>query len=134
MTQLSLGYSADQQGRDLWKLELAWARKAVDAIGHKEVAFALDVKPSTLTDALSEREHGEGRKGLKAEWLTVIRQMAPHGMRAEWLRLVCPPLGYEPKPIEVRTPAQRLADLEALLLSKLGDVGAALVRENSRGQ
>lgn len=130
MTQLSLTYSPDDLGRAVWIDELVWARKAVDAIGHKNVAFALDVAPSTLTDALAEREAGGKRKALKGEWIAVIRHMAPVGMQLEWLRIVARPLSHEPMPIRTRTPEQRLADLERLLTTKLGDIGAALVAEN----
>lgn len=109
MTQLSLGYSPEHQGRQVWQLELDWCRRAVDAIGHKEVAYALDVKPSTLTDALCERKREDATpKGMRAEWVSVIRQMSSDGMRAEYLRLISTPLGYVPQRVRVMDPIEEL--------------------------
>ena len=89
--QLALSYDASHEGATLWQLELAWIRRAVDVIGHKEVAYALDVQPSNLTDALLERE----RKDVKAKWISTIVRMAPDEMRAEWVRLTADANGYE---------------------------------------
>lgn len=111
MTQLSLGYAPEHRGRETWRLELDWARRAVEAIGHKDVAYALDISPSTLTDALHERE----RKGIKAEWLAVIRTMSSDGMRREWLRIVGQPLGYQPERIKTMDPAEELRVTRELL-------------------
>ena len=102
--QLSLGYSPEHAGREDWRSELDWARSAVDSIGHKHVAYALDIAPSTLTDALKERDG----KGLRAEHLTIIRRLAPSGLQAEWLRIVARPLGHETNPIKTRTPEEKL--------------------------
>lgn len=114
--QLSLGYSSDEQGRQVWRALVEWARRAVDAIGHKDVAFALDVKPSTLTDALAERKREDGHvKGMRAEWMPIIAQMSGEGMRTEYVRLVCTPLGFAPQRIRVMDPAEELrATREAL--------------------
>jgi hypothetical protein len=80
VTQLSLGYAPEHQGREVWRLEIDWARRAVEAIGHKDVAFALDIAPSTLTDALHEREPlGYAPERIKtmdaAEELRVTREL-----------------------------------------------------------
>lgn len=111
MTQLSLGYAPEHCGREVWRLELDWARRAVEAIGHKDVAYALDISPSTLTDALHERE----RKGIKAEWLSVIRQMSSDGMRREWLRIVSQPLGFMPERIKTMDANEELRITRELL-------------------
>lgn len=102
--QLSLGYSPEHAAREVWRLEIDWCRRAVEAIGHKDVAFALDIAPSTLTDALHERE----RKGVKAEWMRVIVHMSSEGMRREWLRIVSRPIGFEPERIKTLDPAEEL--------------------------
>jgi len=114
--QLSLGYSTDQQGRDVWQAIVEWARRAVDAIGHKEVAYRLNLKPSTLTDALAERKRDDGtNKGMRGEWVTVIAQMSSDGMRSEYLRIVSQPLGYVPQRVRVMDPVEELrATREAL--------------------
>jgi hypothetical protein len=130
MTQLSLGYSEAERGRMVWKDALEWARALVDQLGNKVVAAELDVSPSWLADALKEREHGEGKKGLKAEHFHALLFMAPIGMRMEWLRMVCQPLGFEtPAQRKVRTPEEQLADLKQLLEARLGDVGRQLLKE-----
>lgn len=94
--QLALAYDPVHVGGDVWTAELAWLRRAVDALGHKHVAAEIDIAPSHLTDALLERE----RKAMKGEWIAKIRQMVDDGARLEWLRLVARPLGYEPERIK----------------------------------
>lgn len=89
--QLALTYDAAHVGADDWSEVLTWLRRAVDVIGHKEVAYKLDVQPSQLTDALLERE----RKDVKAKWLTTILHLAPSGMVAEFLLILLKQHGYE---------------------------------------
>jgi hypothetical protein len=126
--QLSLGYSPEHQGRETWRLEIDWACRAVAAIGHKDVAFALDIAPSTLTDALHERD----RKGVKAEWLRVIVHMSPDGMRREWLRIVSRPLGFEPERIKTMDAAEELRILRELLQRQAPVVLQAIDKELGR--
>lgn len=107
-------YDAAHAGADQWALELAWLRRAVDVLGHKEVAYKLDVQPSQLTDALLERE----RKDIKAKWFATVLRMPglPEEMRAEWLRLACESLGYEaPKRKRTMTPEEELRELRRVL-------------------
>lgn len=121
MTQLSLGYAPEFIGGEVWKLELDWARRAVESIGHKDVAYALDISPSTLTDALHERD----RKGIKAEWMAVIRQLSSDGMRREWLRVVSQPLGFAPERIKTMDAAEELRVTRELI----GRLAPVLLRE-----
>jgi hypothetical protein len=110
--QLALTYDAAHAGADDWAVELAWLRRAVDVIGHKEVAFKLDIAPSQLTDALLERE----RKDVKAKWVATILRMVPEEMRAEYMRIVSNAHGYEtPKKRKALTPEQELREMRALL-------------------
>lgn len=53
--QLALAYDASHAGADDWTEIIAWFRRAVDVLGHKEVAFKLDIGPSQLADALFEQ-------------------------------------------------------------------------------
>jgi hypothetical protein len=97
-------------------IKLDWLRRAVDVLGHKEVAYKLDVQPSQLTDALLERE----RKDVKAKWFDVVLAMQglPFEMKAEWIRLQCEALDFEmPKPKERKTPKQELGELREFLSS-----------------
>ncbi len=104
MSQLALVYDASHAGADAWQERLAWLRRAVDIIGHKEVAYRLDVQPSQLTDALLERE----RKDVKAKWFDVVLRMVSHEMRAEYLRLLCVSLGFDaPKAKKKMTAEER---------------------------
>ena len=110
--QLALSYDAAYAGADDWTQELAWLRRAVDVVGHKEVAFKLDIAPSQLTDALLERE----RKDIKGKWIRTIVRMVPEEMRAEYLRIVNTSCGYEPpKRKKPRTPEQENRDMRELL-------------------
>jgi len=130
--QLSLGYKPEQQGRDIWQDVLAWARRAVEAIGHKEVTYALNLKASTLTDALAERKREDGTpKGMRAEWICVIAQMSSDGMRAEYLRIVSQPLGYAPQRIR-RDPAEELRATREAVLRLAPGLLAAIDKEVGR--
>lgn len=124
MTQLAIVYDAAHEGLAEWERQLAWLRRAVDVLGHKEVAYVLDVKPSNLADALHERE----RKVIKPLWFArVLRMDLPEEMRAEYLRIVCNGLGYEtPKRIRTKTSAEELRDLRESL-SRLAPGVLALV-------
>lgn len=98
--QLALAYDAASVGAEDWDVELGWFRRAVDVLGHKEVAFRLDVQPSNLTDALHERE----RKDVKGKWISTVRRMVPDAMRAEYLALLANQLGFlAPKRKKTRT-------------------------------
>lgn len=110
--QVPMAWTAADQGRAVWLAELEWARRVVAALTIKEVAFALDVKATALSDMLAEREHGDGRRGLKAEHMAVLRQLANDAQRAEHLAIVLPPIGYEPKRVQQLTPAEELALLK----------------------
>lgn len=126
MTQLSIGWGAREQGLADWRDELAWAQRAIDVLGHKVVAGELDIAPSTLTDALKERDH----KGVKAEWLCIIRRMSSAVTAREHAALVCASAGCEtPIPRRTMTDTEELAELKRLLADRLGDVGKQLVLE-----
>lgn len=127
--QLALVYDAAHAGDDQWRVELAWIRRAVDVIGHKEVAYKLDVQPSQLTDALLERE----RKDVKAKWIPTLLRMVPEEMRQEYLRLVCTPLGYEaPKKIKPRTHEEENREMRELLKQHAPAMLALIDKEMGR--
>jgi hypothetical protein len=101
--QLALVYDAAHVGASDWDEELKWFRRAVDVLGHKEVAYRLDVQPSNLTDALLERE----RKDVKGRWISVVRRMVPDALLADYVRIVTVTHGYEfPKRLRARTPEE----------------------------
>ena len=111
--QLALSYDPAHAGADDWAAELAWIRRAVDQLGHKEVAFKLDIAPSQLTDALLERE----RKDVKAKWVSTILRMVTEDMRGEYLRLVNTAHGYKaPERLKPRTPEEENREIRTILL------------------
>lgn len=127
--QLALTYGAAHVGADVWQAELGWLRRVVDVLGHKHVAGELDIAPSTLTDALLERE----RKSIKGEWIAKLLQLCGEPMRREWLSIMCPAIGFEiPEPVKTRTPEQRLAELERRITEKFGDAGKQFLTEVPR--
>lgn len=135
MSQLSLTYVPEDLGRATWQVELEWARRAVAAIGPKEVAWALNTSASQLSDALAERPRDKedddkrSKRSLRAEWMAVIRAMAPVGLQLEWLRIVCPPLGHEPKRIQIKTSDQKLREREEWLKAKASVVYEQMEKE-----
>lgn len=111
--QLALVYDAAHAGNVEWEDELKWIRRAVEVVGHKEVAFKLDVAPSHLTDALLERE----RKDVKACWVPILLRLVPEEMRAEYLRIVAASLGYDaPKRSKPKTAEQKNRERHEWLL------------------
>ncbi|MBA2718908.1 MAG: hypothetical protein H0U52_06675, partial [Chloroflexi bacterium] len=126
--QLALTYDAAHVGGDVWSEELAWLRRAVGVLGHKLVAGELDIAPSTLTDALLERE----RKSIKGEWIAKIRQLSSDAMRQEWLRIVSRPLGYEPERLASMTPEEELRLVRELLKVEAPSVLRAIDKELGR--
>lgn len=71
--QMPLALGAVSESASDWDLVLAWFRRAIDVIGHKEVAYRLDIAPSNLSDAINERE----RKDVKGRWIATVLRMAP---------------------------------------------------------
>lgn len=126
--QLALKYDAAVAGADDWALRLAWLRRAVDVIGHKEVAFKLDIAPSNLTDALLERE----RKDVKAKWFDVVLRMEqlPDEMRTEYVRMTNEMHGFKaPERHKPRTPEEENREIRALLMQHAPVVLALVEKE-----
>jgi hypothetical protein len=104
------------RGRCTWLLELEWARRVVATVTPKEVCYALNLKASTLSEALDEKPGDDlkGRKALKGEWIAVLREMATDEQRAEYLRIIATPLHFViSRP--VKTPTEELRELRAHL-------------------
>lgn len=126
--QLALNYDAAHAGADDWAEILAWFRRAVDVLGHKEVAYKLDIAPSQLTDALLERE----RKDVKAKWFRTVLRMCSDPMRQEYLDIEARQLGYEVKPLKKRTPEEELREMRELLKREAPGVLAIVDKELGR--
>lgn len=110
--QLVLSYDPAHSGADDWQERLAWLRRAVDVLGHKEVAYKLDVQPSQLTDALLERE----RKDVKAKWFDTVLRMVSEDMRAEYIRMLNTTHGYKaPERQKPRTAEEENREMRTLL-------------------
>jgi len=126
--QLALVYDAASVGADDWAEILAWFRRAVDVLGHKEVAYRLDVQPSQLTDALHERE----RKDIKAKWFRTVLRMCPESLAREYLEIEARQLGYAIERKKVRTPEEELREMRELLKREAPGVLAIVDRELGR--
>lgn len=126
--QLALSYDPAHAGSDDWALELAWLRRAVDVIGHKDLAYKLDIAPSQLTDALLERE----RKDVKAKWLKTILRMVPEAMRQEYFGLLAGQHGYVVTRVKLRTPEEELREMRELLKREAPGVLAIVDKELGR--
>jgi hypothetical protein len=111
MSQLALVYEPHVTGADDWMVDIEWVRRAVDVVGHKEVAFKLDIAPAQLADALHERE----RKDVKEKWIPILLRMVPPDMCAEYLRVFNARHGYEARPIKIRTAAEENREMRELL-------------------
>lgn len=127
--QLALTYAPAHAGADDWQEMLGWVRRAVDVVGHKEVAYQLDVSPSQLTDALNERE----RKDVKAKWIPVLLRLVPESLEREFFELISKQHGYEtPKKRKPRTPDEELREVRRLLSEQAPAVLAFIDKELGR--
>lgn len=127
--QLALTYDAAHVGASDWDEELGWFRRSVDVIGHKEVAYKLDIAPSNLTDALNERE----RKNVHARWFPVVLRMSAPIAVEEYMRMLCDRYGFErPARIKVRTPEEELVATRAALARVAPGVLALVDKELGR--
>lgn len=125
MSQLSLSYSPEHAATDAWRLRCEWARRAVDTVGHKHVAYSLDVAPSTLTDALRERDG----KCLRGDHLAKIEFLASTEVRAELLTLYTTPHGYELVRKKTRTPEEALRAVLELVARESPVLMRAITKE-----
>jgi len=119
--------------QDDWDEILAWFRRAVDCLGHKEVAYRLDIGPTQLSDALNERE----RKDIKAKWLCKVRRLCEISGRdvlvREYLEIISKQHGYEePKRKRARTPEEEVAAMREVLKREAPGVLAILDKELAR--
>lgn len=128
MDQLTLGRVTDPRGGDCWARLLDVLRAAVAAITPKELAFALNVAPSYLLDAL----RGADRKSVRAEWLPTILIMAPHEHRAAILSELAGPAGYQVERRKSLDPAEELEQLRAIVGRMAPVVLAAADKELGR--
>lgn len=111
--QLNLPYSGKSEAREAWELILAEIRNVVDRMTLKEAAFLLDVKPSYLAHALSERD----RHYIRAEWLL------PLLMRSKDLglaRALVGPAGLDVEAKPELSAEEKLERLERTLSETLG--------------
>lgn len=118
----------NDDARLAWRRALEVIRLIVARAGPKEVAFALDVHGSLLSDALAERD----RKGVRAEWLPVILGFATSDERATLLGCFAEPAGFEVRPLEPLSPAEYAHELESVLLERFGVAGKEAVEQLRR--
>lgn len=126
--QLALKYNPTTAGADDWNDDLAWLKRAVDVIGPKEVAYALDIGPTLLSDALREQE----RKFIKAKWFKIVLRMPalPDEMRAEYVRMINAQNGFKkPERIQPKTPEESRRQERAWLAQHAPAVLAMMDKE-----
>lgn len=126
--QLALEYDAAHAGSDDFARVIAWFRRAVDVLGHKEVAYKLDIAPSQLTDALLERE----RKDIKLKWLSTVLRMCSEPMKQELFGILAGQHGYIVTRVKVRTPEEELREMRELLKREAPGVLAIVDKELGR--
>lgn len=133
MQQIALKYDPAHAGSDTWIEVLGWLKRAVDCLGHKEVAYRLDVAPSQLTDALCERE----RKDVKAKWLWTVLHMCQEtpgreSLVRDFMELTGARYGYEVERKKTRTPEEELREMRELLRREAPGVLALVDKELGR--
>lgn len=130
---MQLTFGAVRDPGSAWTRLLDSIRDAATVITHKELAYALNVQPSYLSEALAPVDQRiKNRKGVRAEWLPTILAMAPVPAQLGILTELAVPVGYDVIRRKERTPEERLAALEQRIASEFGVVGARLVEESRR--
>lgn len=122
---LPLDFGEDARARETWARVLRRVSEVVALVTVKEVAYRLNTSPSTLCDALAERE----RKNLHARQLVQLLAM-PEGEAV--FRELADALGWEVKRKAPMTSAEELARLKELIKQRLGDLGEQLLAEVRR--
>lgn len=134
--QLSLTYRPAHVGAEAWKQQLEMLRAAVSHLGHKDVAYELDVAGSLLSDALAERD----RKRWAAEWTLVVLAML-ESRRDEVAddlarRILETPTALSPFVLEERKEltAEELAIAYERELRSMGKAGESAIARATRRQ
>jgi hypothetical protein len=98
--QLAIAFDPVSTGNGDWSDIEEWFKRAVVAIGEKEVCYRLNITASNLSDALDESQ----RKSIKARWIQIVLRMAPEAMAREYLDILSRQHGFEePKRKRVKT-------------------------------
>lgn len=111
--QLALPYDGRRAVDADWDVLRELLREAVDFIGVKQVAYDLDVAPSSLVQALS----GADRHHIRAEWIPYLIRRAPNDRIVEHLADL---RKLEVQPAKPATPEEELASLRRALVDSLG--------------
>lgn len=104
-------------------------RQAAANISIKELAFALDVSPSLLSDALAERSN----KGVRATWLLRIVELAPLADALAIVNAIGESKRLEAQQRKELTAEEKAERLEEKLRS-LGATGLRLIDEALGGR
>lgn len=125
---LALNFGPNEAARGVHARVMDVVREIVATATNKQVAYDLDISPSSLADALAERQD----RGIKLAWLPVLMARAAPAQRIELLAALGDSHQLDVVPRKVLTPEERLARLEEALRTKLGPVGEQLIKEVGR--
>lgn len=127
--QLPLSFGDDELVGEHWQTVLRALRDAIEkSIGLKEAAYALDINPSSLCDALADRE----RKPFHAHWLVALLVRLPQSARHGVMEALSDAAGFVVVEARPMTDAQKLADLEQAVLSEFGAAGERVIQSRRR--
>jgi len=126
--QMTFGAVADPQANAAWTGLHEALVHAIQLITPKELCWRLKIKGQYLSDAIK----GVDRKGIRAEWIPVILEMAPESARAAILKSLASPFGYEIERRRELTLEERFERLEKRVASRFGQAGRELLEELER--
>jgi hypothetical protein len=125
--QLTLGVIRGCSAADADRLREAVV-DAIKVISPKELAYALDIAPSYLSEAMT----GKQQRDIRLSWLPTIIAMAPEAHRIAILRELGAPVGLSVTRTRDLTPEEKLERLEQRLVHEFGPAGMRLVEEMKR--
>jgi hypothetical protein len=128
VTQEALDFGRDHRVSEAMRSVLRILNDATDSLGLLQVAGACGCRTQDLSDALS------GRPGryFRLEWLLGLMDLADTPLRQRIAAVLVGWCGFGVTAAKPLTPAEKLARLEAKVLSKFGTAGAELVEEVKR--
>lgn len=129
MTQEPLDFGRSDRIAHAHKKLLRTVSDVVSAIGLLQAAGACDCRKSELHDAL---EPSREDRYMRTEWLLAILDAASREQRQAIVDALTMWVGLVAVPVKVKTPEERLAELEQKVATQFGPAGAALVEELRR--
>lgn len=128
MSSETLDFGRDYRVSEAQRALLRVLNDAVDSVGLLQAAGACGCRTQDLSDALG----GRPNRYVRIEWVLAIMDIVDIVLRQRIVTALVGWCGFGVTAARPLSPAEKLAKLEARVLSKFGAAGAELVEEVKR--